>query len=61
MHLISHPEGKQASPGQKPKGRKFQSEREGEALDRENAELLVLTESQDKGEDPFSSPLYSCC
>lgn len=31
----------------------------GRALDRENAELLVLTKSQNKGENLLSTPLYS--
>lgn len=58
---LSHPEGKKTIPGQKQKKRKFQSKREGEALDKENAELLVLTKSWDKREDLCSTPLYNCC
>lgn len=59
MHLASNPGGKKTCPVQK-------SEKEipkcwVEDLDREEIELLILTESQDKGEDLFSVPLYSCC
>lgn len=60
MHLVSNPEGKKTYPVQKPKRKKFQSGK-GEALDREDVELLVLTESQDKEGDLFSVPSYSCC
>lgn len=55
MRLISHPEGTKTSPGQKPKRRKFQSEGEGEAFDRECGVTGTHCDAGQRGRSVFSS------